>query len=415
MTGGPLEVLGWVALAMTPGALIAAHRLTRPKGQPTMQRHTYQVRPHGQARGYSPLQIEGAYNFPAGDGTGRTVAFLELGGAFTQADLDAYCRDLGVPSAKVDVVVRPGGANVPDGVDGADSEVMLDVEVAQAIAPAARKVVIQAPNTDAGFIDGCRYAAATLKAGDAFSISWGGPEDEWDPAVIATLDGLFAQLKANGVTVTCASGDNGSRDGTTHKVVDYPASSGSVVACGGTTLTISGDGKRQSETTWSGSGGGASAVHKGRDVPDVAGDADPSTGWIVRVDGQTLVIGGTSAVAPMLAALVVRLSAVTGPFDLMSVVTDHPDVCFDVTAGSNGDYRAGLGRDETTGFGVVDGGRLASRLQPVANPHPSIFSVAFTDVEYGAIQNLVADPHGRGSRKRVDAAVAAFKAAVARQ
>lgn len=381
-----------------------------------LRNYIAEIVPHGTTTGYTPLQILDAYNVPDGDGAGRTIAFLELGGKFTQTDLDAYCGTLGIPPVPVDVVVRPGGANVSDGPEGADGEVMLDVEVAHAFAPAARKIVVQAPNTDAGFVDGVRWARANLKAGDAFSISWGGPEDEWARTVVDELDAEFAAMKAAGVTVTCASGDNGSRDGTSRKVVDYPASSGSVVACGGTTLTIGPDGARQAEMTWAGSGGGASTIHKGRDVPDLAGDAAPGTGWIVRVDGQTFVIGGTSAVAPMLAGLVVRLSAVVGPFDLLSVVTDHPDVCFDVTAGSNGDYRAGLGRDETTGFGVVDGARLLAALQPAPiAPHPSAYSVPFTGVEYGALETFFAAPHGRGSRRRTNNAVAAWNAATARQ
>jgi len=109
----------------------------------------------------------------------------------------------------------------------------------------------------------------------------------------------------------------------------------------------------------------------GRGVPDVAGVADPQTGYQVRVDGKDLVIGGTSAVAPLWAALVARLAQATGRrFGLLQpalydAVTagDVPPGFRDVTSGSNGAYSAGKGWDPCTGLGVPDGTALLAALR----------------------------------------------------
>ncbi|MGH7238848.1 MAG: hypothetical protein ACREHG_02155, partial [Candidatus Saccharimonadales bacterium] len=118
-------------------------------------------------------------------------------------------------------------------------------------------------------------------------------------------------------------------------------------------------------------GGGVSVLFPGRDVPDIAGNADPVTGWEVTVDGGDYIFGGTSCVAPMMLGLYLRLLELTGkPFDLVSTVAGNATVCFDVTSGNNGAFRAGPGRDEATGFGVVDGTRLLKVLGAVVTPPP---------------------------------------------
>jgi kumamolisin len=102
---------------------------------------------------------------------------------------------------------------------------------------------------------------------------------------------------------------------------------------------------------------------RGRDVPDVAGNADPDTGYQIMVDGEHMVIGGTSAVAPLMLGLHALLFELADkPFDFMNLVVTNPQACYDVTVGDNGGYRAGPGRDQTTGFGVPDGGLLLAAL-----------------------------------------------------
>jgi kumamolisin len=344
------------------------------------------------ATSYTPLELGAAYAFPDGtDGAGQTIAVIELGGGFEQSDLDTYFTGLGVASPTVTAVGVDGAENRP-GADphGADGEVMLDVEVVGALAPAAHVVVYFAPNTDAGFVDAVAAAAHATPTPVAMSISWGQSEDAWTAQARTALDDAVVDAVALGVTVTAAAGDNGSTDGQTDGAqhVDFPASSPHVLACGGTRLEASG-GVIDTETVWNdGAGGGAtgggvsdvfavpewqrgvgvpaaSGAAGGRGVPDVAAVADPRTGYEVLVDGQRTVIGGTSAVAPLWAALVARIVQSTGrPLGLAQpALYAAPTAFHDVVTGTNGAYRAAPGWDACTGLGSPDGAALLRALQ----------------------------------------------------
>src|SRR6516162_9386317 len=189
------------------------------------------------------------------------------------------------------------------------------------------------------------------------------------------LDAAIADGVALGVTVTAAAGDNGSGDGVSdgQPHTDFPASSPHALACGGTSLQADlAASTVTSETVWNGvserfglpawqaaAGVPANpADNSGRGVPDVAGNADPATGYQVLVDGQQSVIGGTSAVAPLWAALTARLVQSLGkPLGLL-----QPDLYAGVepgqpvaglraiTSGNNGAYAAGPGWDACTGL-----------------------------------------------------------------
>ncbi len=343
------------------------------------------------SRSYDPTQIAAAYAFPPGDGRGQTIALVELGGGYTQTDLDAYFAQLGIPAPNVTSVAVDGGTNAPTGDPAtADSEVLLDIEVAGAIAPGANIVVYFAPNTDRGFLD-----AITTAIHDAanrpqiLSISWGGPEPRWTAQALAAFDAAFADAAMLGVTVLCASGDNGSSDGISDNAahVDFPASSPHVLACGGTRLELVGN-AITSERVWNdgpghgATGGGISdrfdvpswqqragvppsvnpGARIGRGVPDVAGDADPQTGYAVLVDGIATVLGGTSAVAPLWAALIARINAtLTQPIGFFNpTLYANPGVLRDIVDGNNGAYAARSGWDACTGLGSPDGARIAA-------------------------------------------------------
>jgi len=286
-----------------------------------------------------------------------------------------------------------GGKNAPSGdPNSADGEVLLDIEVAGALAPGAAQIVYFAPNTDRGFVGAIIAAAHAVPTPAAISISWGGSEDSWTEQARHALDQACADAVALGVTVLAASGDNGSADGAADGAAhcDFPASSPNVVACGGTRLVVDGSGAIAAETVWNdaASGGGATgggvskafALPKwqidagvpaaGRGVPDVAGNADPQTGYQVYVDGQTAVVGGTSAVAPLWAALVCRLAQLSGKplgliqptlYDRVAAGVAQPGLR-DVTSGDNGAYKARPGWDPCTGLGSPDGAALASIL-----------------------------------------------------
>lgn len=366
------------------------------------------ARPAAVTTSYTPPELGTVYDFPAGtDGGGQTIAIIELGGGYEQSDLDAYFAGLGIPTPAVSAVGVDGGENQPgQDPNGADGEVLLDIEVAGALAPGARLIVYFAPNTDAGFLDAVSTAAYATPTPAAISISWGQSEDQWTAQARIAFDQALQDAAALGITTTVAAGDDGSSDrvGDGRPHVDFPASSPHALACGGTRLDAdTSTGNVRSETVWNnGSGGGAtgggvSAVFPlpswqsgagvpsgadgadaggaangpgGRGVPDVSAVADPQTGYRVRVDGKDMVIGGTSAVAPLWAALVARLTQSTGvPLGLAqpklygSVRSGHAPTGFrDITAGDNGAYSATSGWDACTGLGVPDGTRLLGTL-----------------------------------------------------
>ncbi len=290
------------------------------------------------SQSYTPPQVAAAYNFPSGgNGAGHTAAILELGGGYSQTDLDSYFHSLGLTTPSVSAVGVDGGSNSPGTDQGADGEVMLDIEVLGSVAPGAKIVVYFAPNTDQGFIDALSTAVHdTTNNPSVVSISWGGPEDSWTQQARTQMEQILTEGAAVGVTVTVASGDSGSTDGVNDgkQHVDFPASAPHALGCGGTTLEIR-NGQITSETVWNelpnhGAGGGGISVEfavpsyqsgvkmpsnvdtgkPGRGVPDVAGNADPETGYSVLVDGSRQTIGGTSAVAPLWAGLTVLLNAV---------------------------------------------------------------------------------------------------------
>jgi kumamolisin len=342
---------------------------------------------------YSPTQVAALYGFPAGAGAGECVALIELGGGFRPADLTTYFTGLKVGSPKVIAVSVDHATNTPTGDgNGPDGEVMLDIEVVGSIAPQASVAVYFAPNTDAGFLDAITTAIHdTINKPSVISISWGGPESSWTSQAMTAMDSAFQAAATLGLTVCVASGDNGSSDGVTGGAdhVDFPASSSFALACGGTSLQA-GATAITSETVWNdGSSGGASgggvstfftlpSWQQGlsvrgttgqfalamRGVPDVAGDADPETGYDVRVDGADTVIGGTSAVAPLWAALIARINGITGkPAGFINALLyQNAGALRDITAGGNGDFEAAPGWDACTGLGSPNGPPLERLL-----------------------------------------------------
>jgi kumamolisin len=291
---------------------------------------------------------------------------------------------LGLTPPTVVAVSVDGGTNAPGDPNGADGEVALDIQVAGAIANGARIAVYFAPNTDQGFIDAITTAVHdTTNKPSVLSISWGGPESSWPQSSVTALDNACQSAAALGVTITVACGDNGSSDGGSGNNVDFPASSPHVLACGGTELIGSGS-TIEEEVVWNdqSSGGGATGggystlfplpswqssagiSGSGRGVPDVAGDASPETGYNILVDGQQEVVGGTSAVAPLWAALMALINQQRGTpvgFVNASLYTDGADF-HDITQGSNGAYSAGPGWDACTGLGSPNGAEIAGAL-----------------------------------------------------
>jgi kumamolisin len=179
--------------------------------RPVAKPHLRMAHAKAAAAGLSPALVAQLYNFPAGaTGAGQTIGIIELGGGYAAADLTAYFSQLGIKTPTVTSVSVDGGANKP-GVDkNSDGEVMLDIEVAGAVAPAAHIVVYFAPNTDQGFHDAIATAVHdTTNKPSVVSISWGGPEDSWTQQARDAMLAACTDAAAVGVTVTAAAGDDG--------------------------------------------------------------------------------------------------------------------------------------------------------------------------------------------------------------
>lgn len=335
--------------------------------------------------------------------------------------ISKYFSSIGVPSPIVKSVSVSGGHNNPVGnPNSADGEVMLDIEVAGAVAPKSKIVVYYAPNTDDGFLNAITSAIHdSHNMPSVISISWGASEKNWTKQSMNAFNEAFKDAAALGITVCCASGDDGSsderappppdlptiKDSLAH--VDFPASSPFALACGGTKL-IKTNGS-VNETVWNetesregASGGGISDIFempdyqngtniptsvnggnfRGRGVPDICGDADPVTGYNVRVDGINTSIGGTSAVAPLMAALIANLNEGLGSRIgfINPILYKKPGpqtILRDVTSGDNSvvnvlvngiqtkvnGYAASSGWDACTGWGSPDGTKLLASLR----------------------------------------------------
>ena len=203
----------------------------RPQAQP----HFDVAQPHVANVSYTPVQVAALYGFPAGaTASGQTIGLIELGGGYRESDVTAYFQTLGLTPPTITAVSVDGGKNTPGDANGADGEVMLDIEVCASVATGASVAVYFAPNTDQGFIDAITTAVhdSTNKP-SVISISWGGPESSWTSQATSALDAACQAAAALGVTITVACGDNGSTDGGTGDNVDFPASSPHVLACGG--------------------------------------------------------------------------------------------------------------------------------------------------------------------------------------
>ena len=364
--------------------------------------------------GYLAPQVASLYNFPPGyTGAGQTIGILafngQLGatgltaaGGYDPGALQSYFSALGLAVPEiVDVVVHGPGNQPGNGTDPTDvtGEVLLDIQVAGACAPGAKLVIYFTEFTERGWVDAIMAAATdTQNNPTVLSISYGNPEDAelvslWTRSAIDKVNEAFRTAALRGITICCASGDDGARDqvadGLAH--ADFPASSPWVLGCGGTRLDASSG--TLWETVWNGGlgsagGGGVSRLFPvplyqrslllpasvnpgqgyGRVVPDVSGNADPETGFmIVGPTGQFEgPIGGTSAAAPLWAALVAILNQAIGkPVGFLNPLLYQyfsSGVLRDILVGDNGAYSASLGYDACTGLGSPDGVRLLTAL-----------------------------------------------------
>ena len=341
--------------------------------------------------GYLATQVAELYGFPSHvQGAGQCIGIIALGGGYRLQDLDRYFSRLGLSTPYIADVYLNKARNTPTIPNSHDREIMLDIQVAGAIAPAARLVVYFSQNNDKGFYDALYKAIHDkVHAPGIITISWGAAEKKWARQSLNAYNELFRKAAERGITICAASGDAGSSDGIADgKVhVDFPASSPYVLACGGTYL-IAKNGRIVSETVWhesdyAASGGGVSEVFplpdyqadanvpvsmniskfRGRGVPDVAGNAAHGTDYQIIVDGVSMVIGGTSAVAPLYAGLIARLNELVGHNlgFINPLLYRNPNLFREIVKGNNitakpqMGYTAGPGWNACTGLGVIAG------------------------------------------------------------
>ncbi|MBX9691722.1 MAG: S53 family peptidase, partial [Cyanobacteria bacterium] len=360
-------------------------------------------------RGFMPNEVADAYNFPKDSmGKGQNVAIIELGGGMDRVDNAKYYQRHGLPEPKINIIEVGEGKNKPG--HAWDSEVMLDSQVIGVVAPEATQSIIFAANSEKGFADAVLRAAFPEKAegkNSVISISWGLNEEGWSKEGIAGMNDAFKKAALKGISIFASAGDDGARDRSTSGklLAHYPASDPHVTASGGTRLLVDEQGKYKSEKVWNNGGkndaggGGISEVFPpqefqknanvpphassgklGRGVPDIAGNADPVTGYNIRVHGSESLMGGTSAVAPLYAALMLRINgAMDKPFSapLNAWLYENSNKGFfnDVTIGDNGGYKAGPGWDAASGLGSIDGSKLFAAIK--ANPYLKSGTIKF--------------------------------------
>ncbi|HEX3609904.1 MAG TPA: S53 family peptidase [Solirubrobacterales bacterium] len=365
----------------------------------------------------TPTDLEERYKFPAGDGSGQQVGIAEFGGTYFPGDLKAFCQRHGIPEAKVHVVdvgmkaptiaeIEAMSEGEREAVLGASGEVMMDVEIIAGLCPGAEIFVYFAPFDEKGWIDLLnRVIQGDPAAPVSLSVSWGLAEDtpEWSQAATREIDLRLQAAAQIGVTVCVSSGDDGTgdqlEDGKSH--VNFPSSSANVLSVGGTML----DG--EDEVVWwqspgrrtgqggGSTGGGVSTVFKrpswqdvnvsslnpgsidGRVLPDITALAGPPYYDLV-FEGRVAPNGGTSASAPLWAALLARIAAAGKAPAFMAPLLYRKDpsgkslgadACVDIVKGENPShpqpgigYKAEPGFDAVSGWGTPDGEKLLESL-----------------------------------------------------
>jgi hypothetical protein len=349
------------------------------------------------ARKFRIPEIAGLYNFPRElDGTGQIIGLLEFGGSIVLNDLNTYFKSAGLPIPKVVPVLVSGAKEVRD---GAEAQVMMDIEVIGTVAPKAEIRVYFAPWGAAGFVAAIGQAVADKVS--VISIGWGEPEIRWKDQDISDVNAALENAAHHGITVTAAAGDDGVTDaiGDNRPHVGFPASSPWVLAVGGTSLILN-SGQLVSEMAWKigdglrsdggGSTGGGvsdkflapdwqsgvklptrSDLKMGRGIPDVAAAGDYNV--LLRLNGTDQPNGGTSFSTALWAGLIAVLDQGLGhPLGYLNPrlyqEIGPAGVLRSVTQGDNGvpgvpGYAAGPGWNPVAGWGTPDGRKLLDWLR----------------------------------------------------
>ncbi|MER5730283.1 S53 family peptidase [Streptomyces sp. NPDC002138] len=379
------------------------------------------VRGSGSRGSLTPDDLEKLYSFPPGHGHGQKIGVAEFGGGYFDDDLQAFCAGHGRPAPQVDVVslgfapprsleeLRQLPPQEQQEAAGATPEVMMDVQIIAGLCPEATISVYFSLFDQKGWMDLLDRTIEDRPV--ALSVSWGLPEDhpDWSQTARDEIDKRLAGAADRGITVCVASGDDGNGDQIPdgHSHVDFPSSSQHVLSVGGTMIDLAGR-----EVAWweapgrrtrmggGSSGGGVSTLFerpqwqqsvqvdslnpgsiKGRIVPDVAALAG-SPFYDLTLVGRPAPNGGTSASAPLWAALIARINATLPVAKQQRFLTPllyrngsngrplGQAACRDIATGHSNNshppavgYPVKAGFDAVTGWGVPDGNALLKGLQ----------------------------------------------------
>lgn len=329
----------------------------------------------------TPPSVATAYGLPPGDGFGGCIGIFEL--TYSGYVTGWNQTDVNNSFSRIGIATPPAITNYP--IDGAsvstttDAESLMDIYCAGAVAPNAKIVYYDAPNGGTMYINDIINKAATdtVNNPEVLSISWGIGDG-------SAFDSAMQSCVVRGITVIVSSGDHGA----TGAAIDWTScTSPYCISAGGTNIGISG-GVRLGESGWSGSGGGISNAQPlpswqngltyqtksnvgvlsssinlpRRGVPDISAPADPYTGYQFYVNGSLQQWGGTSAAAPFLAGMIVRLNRLLGKRIGLPMATWYANTqaFYDITAGDNVDgytvgYNCTSGWDAVTGLGTPNG------------------------------------------------------------
>lgn len=347
--------------------------------------------------GLTPTDVLNFYNLQplkqAGlDGTGQTIVLPEIDDLPNLTDLNNFATEFGLPPFDALLTIkRDANWGTPEKPQG---ETALDLEIIHEVAPNA-KLVIYLSAADFGHGDRAFDQMVTDHLGSIISESLGACEPDTPSGHRNTYAAIQDRAAAEGMSHFVASGDSGAY--TCGEDQDpagsFPATLPSVTAVGGTTVFESVQGIYFKERAWgspldeSGTGGGPSqfypipdyqknvtqaAGHGQRQVPDVAADGDPATGFHIVFNGHDGQVGGTSASTPLWAATIALINQDLKKKGLRQVGFANPALYWmganqsgfaarpfhDVTTGNNLMFDAGTGWDFATGWGSMDGAAL---------------------------------------------------------
>jgi len=386
--------------------------------------------------GITPDALASIYNFAplharGITGEGQAIAIATYAD-YAASDIQTYDRTFGLDNPVSRVGVSDGQTNgSPLGSDNGQSETEMDIELSEAVAPSASILVYEAPNDNAGVVAVFNRIVSDDRA-PVVTTSWGEDEQSFPSDDLDAVHQSLEEGAAQGQAFFAASGDNGAYDAAggggsaTALTVDYPGSDPYVTDVGGTTLLDTGT-TYAGETTWSdarqgvGSGGGLSLVFARpayqtgpgvaniysngmRQVPDVASDADPATGYAIYAPGdkdvpQWAQVGGTSAAAPVWAAFCALIDNALGHNigflnpTLYKLGAGRSSPYHDITSGNNLHYPATPGWDYATGWGSMDGNAMISALEaqpaPAPTPSPTSQPIATPPASTIAIQRIL--------------------------